>query len=750
MDASFDKTCAIVDLNPTAKPLKAKGHQWLLWPAWAYRVIMPQPAPERFNLFQRSVLSLCRAGIVGAGEIGQRLGLSKEFAVHILGQLEGMGLLDRRKQLTERANQLLDEEPDHQVESVVGYAFADPFTKELWPRFQRGVLPYAEGEIRGLFAEVEQGTVGKPRRRTPRVVWPPDNPPSSPRPRDLLRACSMGIRAEVAYKRSMREDASELDGLNVNTLKRHLNQVALVDDTPEPMFLTTFVFVPQDVRRASLWQVWDPLGLGTSHTLRKQIEELASQSSQAGAILKNAIENATGTGFEVEDVDVLELFRAQNQKAAEIVDRKAGFDKTLCPKVYERLVQMENEHIAVGGTDVSDKAWDEQQKRLKAMARRAYEAIEQCLAEVVRTFPASNIWRPLGGALEDNGVLLAKIAGQLGFADDQEDPCFERFLRIGSGPVKGVVYHEQRELVALLAAALLSANERSDHPLRRCAAEFPEVIGFLNQLKQVRDQSSHHTKDDLNREEVLGFRKDTYRVARLLLPAAEIGPTDSRSRSASAEWGADLVYRLRAQAAYNVESENLFGGRVREVPSLRDELVEVEFLVLELEKLRSAGATDEEMDGRTKDLRIACGNAVEAAVEPLLTKADVSELITEDRGTNAERYSEAARTLGFKAMEDGRYHEELLMVHPGRTRSAARTQRGALNALLMVGVLQAEQDADHPLREVAKTNPRFILDAGEVSQARGHGDGRESEAIDPKTLKKHVIDIGKAVIEVLT
>ena len=752
MDVSFDKTCAIVDLNPTAKPLKAKGHQWLLWPAWAYRVIMPQPAPERFNLFQWSVLSLCRAGIVGAGEIGQRLNLSKEFAVHILGQLEGMGLLDRRRQLTERANRLLDEEPDDQVEPVVGYVFADPFAKVLWPRFQRGVLPYAEGEIRGRSAEVEQGTVGKPRRITPRVVWPPprDNSPSSPKPRDLLRACSMGIRAEVAYKRSMREDASELDGLNVNTLKRHLNQVALVDDTPEPMFLITFVFVPQDVRRATLWQVCDPFGLGASHFLRKRIEELASGSSKAGAILKNAIEKATGTGFEVEDVDVLELFRAQNQKAAEIVDRKAGFDKTLCPKVYERLVQMENEHIAVGGTDVSGKAWDEQQKRLKAMARRAYEAIEQCLAEVVRTFPASNIWRPLGGALEDNGVLLAKIAGQLGFTDDQEDPCFERFLRIGSGPVKGVVYHEQRELVALLAAALLSANELSDHPLRRCAAEFPEVIVFLNQLKRMRDQSSHHTQDDLNREEALGFRKDTYRVARLLLPAAGSETTGALSLSSSAEWSADVVYRLRAQAAYNVESDRMFGIRVREMPALRDELVEVEFLALELAKLRSAGATQEEIDGRTKDLRIACGNAVEAAVDPLLTQADVSEFITDDRKANAVLYGKAARTLGFKAMENGRYHEDLLMVRPDRARSTARTQRGALNALLMVGVLQAEQDADHPLREVAKTNPRFILDAGEVSQARGHGDGRESEAIDPKTLKKHVIDTGKAVIEALT
>ena len=143
------------------------------------------------------------------------------------------------------------------------------------------------------------------------------------------------------------------------------------------------------------------------------------------------------------------------------------------------------------------------------MIRRAYEAIEECLADVVRTFPTSDTWRPLEGAIEDNGVLLAKIARRIGFADAPESPCFEQFLRIGSGPVKGVIYREHRELVALLAAVLLSARDRSEHPLRRCAAEFPEFILSLNGLKWMRDRSSHHTTDDLDREEALGYHKDT-------------------------------------------------------------------------------------------------------------------------------------------------------------------------------------------------------------------------------------------------
>ena len=263
----------------------------------------------------------------------------------------------------------------------------------------------------------------------------------------------------------------------------------------------------------------------------------------------------------------------------------------------------------------------------------------------------------------------------------------------------------------------------------------------------MRGQAAHHTRVDWekeDREKAFDFRKNTYRVARLLLPVAEGTKTDSRSSFASTEWGADLVYRLRAQAAYNVESE--FGLHVREVPLMRDELVEVEVLSLELDKLRRAGATAEEMDGRTRDMRIACGNAAEAAVALLLTEADVSEFITDDRTANAERYSKVARMLGFQANKDGQYHEALLKVHPDRAYLAAETRRGALNALLVVALLQSERDTNHPLREVVTVNPRFLLDVGEVSQARGHGDGRENGTIDPEVLKNYVVNIGKAVL----
>jgi len=191
------------------------------------------------------------------------------------------------------------------------------------------------------------------------------------------------------------------------------------------------------------------------------------------------------------------------------------------------------------------------------------------------------------------------------------------------------------------------------------------------------------------------------------------------------------------------------GVRVRGLPPLRDAFVEMEHVALELKMLRSAGATAEEMTGRVKDLLIACGNAVEASIKPLLTATDVRKLINDDRRANATRYAEAAQSLGFAKAEDGQYHDDLMMVRPDRARSAAVTRDGALNALLMVATLQAQQDVDHPLREIAATSPQFFVLAGSVSQARGHGDVPGSGTIDPEELENSVVAIGRAVLDVM-
>ena len=752
--AAFNKTCAIVDLDPTSKPLRYAGgsKHWILWPAYAYRILVPVPAPERLNLFQRSVLALCVAGIVDTEEIGYKLAVGSDLAAYIFNELVSMGLLDRRGAVSERARRLFEDEPDDNVETVVGYVFQDPFERKLWPRFHQGMLPLSDGEIGKFGGKIRWGSVGNPKEVSARVIWPPDGPaPISPACRDILRTYSLYIRARAAYKLSIgRGDSSEFMTQGYKTLNRHVDQVVLVDKEPEPVFLVTYIFGPEEAQQETRWYICDPFGLGPDRSFRKRIEKLAGTSDGKG--VRSAIERVTNESFLVEEADLLELLKLQNQSAARVVEENTGICISDYPEVLRLLLQMEKSRIeAEKLKEASGSKWDILQRELRTVVRRAYEVLEESLSRLVRMFPANRIWRPLRGSLEDNGVLLASVALKLGFKDDRKLPCFKEFLFTGAGPVKGVVLYDNRELVALLATALLSANNSSDHPFRRCSTKFPEFIVFLNKLKSVRDSASHYTEASLDISSVCELCDKTYLSVRFLLPAVGVLQKIWGNNISMSEWSADLVFRLRAQAAHQVESKSLLGEFFRELPGLHDTFIEMEHMSIEIGLLKKAGASSEELAGLMKDFVIACSNGVEAAVKLLLTDSDVRKDIWDDRDKNAFSYAKYAQSLGFTALSGGGYPEGLLKVRPDRARVTAATRRGALNALLMVAVFQAHRDKHHPLREIVKIAPEFLLFAGEVSQRRGHGDGRGAEAkIDVELLRKYTVKIGQAVIKVAT
>ena len=756
MGDSFDRASPIVHLEPTAKPLDYRqGRRWILWPVQAYRVYVPQPAPERLNLFQRSVLSLCRAGVTRATDIAERLALDRNLAAYVVSELMDMGLLDRRGELSARAFRLLDEERDDRFEPVAGYVFANPFSGDLWPRFHRGSLPYTEGTIEGQRGTFEYGSAGNPRRETAHVIWPPPRRPlRPPNVRDIMRACSDAARASASHARSLgQEDDVSIPVGRAGSLRRHLGEVVLLDDTPEPVFVTTFVFVPRGVR-ATYWQVCDPFGLGPGGDIRRHIERLANDDSYTD--LRTVIEQVTGEAFAVEDADILGIIRDQQKQASKEVERCTQLDREICREVWERLVQMESRHIeAKGVNDPSGTGRKHRQKALEGLVRRAYEAVEASLAFVVRTFPTEQAWECLSGSFEDNARLLASMARQMGFSDDPDLPCFDELLFIGAGAVKGVLLHTNRELIALVAGCLLSARDKPEHPLRRCAREFRELFRFLHRLKGLRDQVSHHGGGELGEDDALSVVADTYRVARFMLPTGDGVPSEAGERSradsdgqSNSEDADDVFYKLRAQATVSVESE--LGIRVRDVPAMRDAFIETEYAALQIQRLIKAGAKPAEIGDRAKDLLIACGSAVEASVKPLLADLDVGDALSDDRRENALKYQEAVARLGFETDGNGRLHENLVMVRPDRARTAAATRNGALNALLLVAALQAERDEKHPLRDIVRHCPEFFFLAGEISWARGHGDRAAEGTTGIDKHANSVRAIGRAVVEVLT
>lgn len=58
----FDRTTPVVDFRATSAPFRWDTRRWFLWPVFAYKVLLPARGNPPFNVFQRAVLDMCRAG----------------------------------------------------------------------------------------------------------------------------------------------------------------------------------------------------------------------------------------------------------------------------------------------------------------------------------------------------------------------------------------------------------------------------------------------------------------------------------------------------------------------------------------------------------------------------------------------------------------------------------------------------------------------------------------------------------------
>jgi hypothetical protein len=138
MESDFDSRCPALDCGATWRPEKYRRQTLLhiLWPAYEYQVIVPEPRERRINIFQKHIISLTLSGVKSADQIAGYLAIDPELAAFILLELRGLGLLDEAYELTRPGKALLDEErQSQQPKMTVGRVYQDPWTGKLWPRF---------------------------------------------------------------------------------------------------------------------------------------------------------------------------------------------------------------------------------------------------------------------------------------------------------------------------------------------------------------------------------------------------------------------------------------------------------------------------------------------------------------------------------------------------------------------------------------------------------------------------------------
>jgi hypothetical protein len=728
MPPVFDRTTPIVDFGATSAPFKPEAHRWLVWPALAYKVLLPSRANPPFNVFQRAVLDMCRAGVRDAEEISRRLALPMDLIDFVIEQLLSIGMLDDARVPTERALRLMNEDDDPSEVEDAGYVFVDGVDgKRVWPRVHRGSLPIVDAEFEQSKAKFQRGTLGHPEQVFANVVWPGTRAGSfAPSAYEAQKAARHHARRVRAFRRevSRRGDAEDvLDGLKSGGLR-------VVDVEPEPIFVASYVFLPKDARQRS-WLITDPLGLGVSDVLRPGVTKLAKEGKHG---LAELLEKVAGQAWHVDEGD-LALYLAEATKAAtERVERRLGDAAKLLPA--DVLARLADADVRLEGAQTA--------KPIEDFLGNAYAALESVFGWMVSLYPDPSLFSALGHTPPENASLLRRVAEQVGFA---ASPHTLPLLSVTRGVVKGAICFGNKTLPGRLAAALLAAQRNDDHPLVSLGAREPNALEFFAEIGKLRIDASHYTSAVPTAEVAVEMRDRLFAVLRALVGA---GAADVEAGTSEPSWGADLLLRVRARAEQATES---YPG-LSERPNVRTRVIEMHHAALLVKLLAASAATASgTLSTRVRDALVAFTIVMESAFAELeaeaSTPASVVQTISNDREQNAVRLASAAVAVGFDVEPSGQLPKALTHAKADRIRRAAQGQGETLSARVAAQLFAAHQQSDHPLREVAKRRPTLLLDVGRLVEARGHGDDVVITAAEVAELETMVANDIRAMLEAI-
>lgn len=497
--------------------------QWLWWPTLCYRVIAPEATEQTLNLFERTILSLCRARLTEAPRQADLLGLDERLIETIQQQLRELGLLDDAMSVTPEGVETIRGEVLDSGRLVTGYVFQDPFTGSLWDRFiEVENERYAQVERDGSAISIVRGAIGKERRhRTVLVDHPPTQLPP-PTAGDVAAAVRRHRRAIERWRQPREsEDASvslpRTDDVGENEGGIRLGKVELLDSTPVKCFVATYLYSRSTVPLPTSLLVADPFGLGASDRLLRQILDHADSDRQSplGRRLDAVLLRAHKTTYG-EFRDQARAFRLNAERRVEDaigLDRR-GLD------AFDPLVRMEQALLEAEALQGDQ----EQEKHMESLthARTAMEALlriglgGRMLAGIERhlDLPPSDRTR------EGTHRRLEAIGQQVGLAGPlpQHLSSSMSFQR-----VRGLTMDKQRVARAglrdLFVLSLLLAVQDHGHPLRRAAASDPLFARHFFALADKCNDAAHGRVS--NGFQIDDVRRDLYAVVGLLIDSPD-------------------------------------------------------------------------------------------------------------------------------------------------------------------------------------------------------------------------------------
>ena len=505
------------------------ARHFLLWPAWAYRVVAPRVRQRKLNVLQRAVLGLCRTGVHRADSIAEHLSVHIDLISFILSELGDLGYLDRDGLPTERGARILEDDAFEAQEMVAGYVFQDPWSGDLWPRFVES-LDYCELEFNeNGFPSVLMGPTGKQRRyRTFTVLPRAQDWPSTP-------SAAAVVQAVARHRKGLRfKDADDRDDEALGSFVAtgvQVSRVSFVQEAPQAVFLLTYLYVPESDAGATDWYVCDPFGLGQSVRLRRRVEAVMHDVPGLFGVVNQLVGETLHAGYEDQKrwLEKIEL------QAGLEIDRRltVGFRTH---GAFERMLDLESARLEMRslGPDCPDRKIDD-------LLRAGVKVLEAVFSSFTITHPFGAIWKRVYVSRVDRCTGRQHLAQQqdarvysatyegafraLGFAE----PIPEALLCVKPGQIRSVAeYGDGWRLRPLVTATALLAQQDPTHPFFRAAASFPGLLVAIDEIASAGGMAGHAEGGSVAPQLAEKQTDRVYDVVAALLQLREAGSDSTR------------------------------------------------------------------------------------------------------------------------------------------------------------------------------------------------------------------------------
>lgn len=514
---------------------------WVTVPAWAHRVTAPLIKRRGLDLFQRVILGLSEAGVRQPDKIGKLTGLHPRLCAYIMDGARRQGLLDKDDDVTEQGIRALGSSVvTEDTEWSVRYVFTDPVTGDLWPRAADRLDHAYVLKVTRTHVTAELGTTGVPAKvtawRIPVAGPSQEDRPALPRPEQVMEAVRRDQVAREAVRQQELErrynlgpgsrdinPARDLARVATEELLPELTRISFIDEPAPVEILAVIEAAPPDAGGPG-WIAHDPFGVGVS----SMFSDLVAALTARYPALAEQVERMIGG----RDAKFADQYRKRQKRSRERVEeslvREHGpelrSDRGVLDKLIDaRLAEMEQSpgkamHATFAlfeelmfRTCVAYPMSAEDTAYFRQVQADARSTDQKARAEGKDSEKARG-----AQAKSSQSVVAGKIrraAESIG-AYELPDPYLVKAVQLTSIAASDQP-RDGTHFGALVAACIVAAVRRGDHPLRALIKQRPSVLFELNELRNGRNGQAHRLGESTVNEDL----QWCHDLAALVVPA---------------------------------------------------------------------------------------------------------------------------------------------------------------------------------------------------------------------------------------